>query len=410
MNRFFIIIGLIIAAALIAIFGFDLVKKEEPIVEAAEVDIVLEVVTGSVVLIDVQGKEQTITQGITEVGEGDIVKTQADTLAILYFSDDTLMRIDENTEVKVELYERQADSLRTGVWLTLGRVWSRVERIIEADSLYEVRTSNTVAAVRGTSFGVIRTETETEVVVIKKVVEVQAVDLVTRQPLPGGFIKVGEQERTRIIDVELPSIEKPLQIEKLSPEELEEKWLKFNLEENEVSLKESKIEEKRKALEEKKQQISQTEQVGTEQEIFIPEKPAWQQPKLLERLEAMKTETKTEVQKEIVEPEKPKIIKEISPLEKRELIIKSIEPREGVGDGYNDYLSIEIFGSGFEGMKSIFLGQVALKDIKIISDNHISAKIPGTIRYGIYNLMMIREDDVQASLSNAFEALKPIGW
>lgn len=401
-KKTFIVIAFVIIALAALFFAPRLFKQKQ--VEAAEVDIVLEVVSGSAVVKSSDGGELNIKQGISEVSEGDIVKTEEGTLAILYFSDDTLMRLDENTEVKIETYYRKDKTLKVAIWLQLGRTWSRVERIIETDSQYEVRTLNTVAAVRGTSFGESRMADRTELIGGKQTVEVQAIEPTSRQPLAGGFVRLGEKERVQIIDSQLPTQETPLVVEKLSAEALQEKWIKFNLEEDERPLSQLKIGEKTEAIR------TQKSTADAPKIIFIEQKPEWQQPELLEKINLLNAET----QQDSTQPstQKPAAQTQVKPPPSPvlpELAISKIEPNKGVGDSYVDYIPITIYGSGFSSIKSIFLGSVSLQNINIVNQGSISAKIPGSIQHGIYNLTITREDGAKKTLPSAFEALKPVG-
>ncbi len=90
------------------------------------------------------------------LAEGEQVKTGADGFGVLRFFDTAETRLDHDANVTVRKLSVGADGSQTEVALHLemGRVWSRVLRLLDVESGFSVETNDTVATVRGTSFDV----------------------------------------------------------------------------------------------------------------------------------------------------------------------------------------------------------------------------------------------------------------
>ncbi len=93
---------------------------------------------------------------ITSLNEGDDVKTGADGKASIIWPGYGRTIIDSNSDVLIKKASRgsTSDSLVASLRLQSGRVWTRLEKLLDAQSSFDVRASNVVATVRGTSFGV----------------------------------------------------------------------------------------------------------------------------------------------------------------------------------------------------------------------------------------------------------------
>jgi hypothetical protein len=109
---------------------------------------------------------------------GDRVRTSADGEARVLWGDRGYTRVDSASEIVIE--ETPLDGTLTpgasiSVRVESGRVWSRMLKLLDLDSSMEVKTSDVVATVRGTTFGIIKRE-ESEVAVAESVVEVAAPD------------------------------------------------------------------------------------------------------------------------------------------------------------------------------------------------------------------------------------------
>lgn len=114
-----------------------------------------------------------VLEAATEVRVGDEVRTGEGGKAEVRWGDRGVTRIDGNTELVIE--EAPADGgavTETLIRLRLksGRVWSRVLKLLDVESGFDVRTDAVVATVRGTSFGTAKTGENAELAVTESVV------------------------------------------------------------------------------------------------------------------------------------------------------------------------------------------------------------------------------------------------
>ncbi len=107
-----------------------------------------------------------------EVVNGNKVKTSAVGRAILTQDADILTSLNSNSELVVELGQ---DNNTTILKLAAGQTWTKINRALEQDEVYEVHTPTLVAAVRGTSFGVL-TEPASQIIVTEGTVWVSLID------------------------------------------------------------------------------------------------------------------------------------------------------------------------------------------------------------------------------------------
>lgn len=112
-------------------------------------------VTSDPVYVDTAGEKSPLKSG-DSVGVGATIETGPTGVAIIHFPDSSLARVDVNTTLTLSAISFNTDnnSLIVGIGLSIGRVWSKVIGLATPESSWEVRTSNTVATVRGTAFGV----------------------------------------------------------------------------------------------------------------------------------------------------------------------------------------------------------------------------------------------------------------
>lgn len=143
---------------------------------------------------------------IRELKTGDIlntptlIKTNETGLANLYLTDGSVMRLDINTRLTLENseYEEKNGQLKVGVDLSVGRLWSKIWTLMTPDSLWEVRTTNAVAVVRGTAYGVEYQNQTTKIIGSDDPVTVLAVDPLTNQIIPERLVVIGENKLIEI--------------------------------------------------------------------------------------------------------------------------------------------------------------------------------------------------------------------
>ena len=91
--------------------------------------------------------------GIT-LTPGTVVKTGEGGRATIVFFGKAESRLDANSEVTIADAAETGESTTVQLDLGVGRMWSRVLRLLDLDSSFSVKTSSVVATVRGTAFDV----------------------------------------------------------------------------------------------------------------------------------------------------------------------------------------------------------------------------------------------------------------
>lgn len=113
----------------------------------------------------VQGTARVYTKDLAAgrlLKKGDVLKRENEVKVAeksrieLRFPDGTVMRLSEKSHLKMsELsFNKQTDSKKVKVDLSLGKLWAKVKRLTTSDSSVEVKTTNAVAGVRGTVYRV----------------------------------------------------------------------------------------------------------------------------------------------------------------------------------------------------------------------------------------------------------------
>ena len=118
----------------------------------------------------------------------DTVRTAANSKVKILLRDDSIMTLAENSEMQFTEFLLTPQQRRTIVSLTLGKLRVVTTKIFGAGSVTEVRTANTVAGVRGTTFIVVFIPPDaTEVDVFDGVVTVRNPNFPQLEPVPANF-------------------------------------------------------------------------------------------------------------------------------------------------------------------------------------------------------------------------------
>ncbi len=125
-------------------------QKEEEKIGKPWVEVVME---GAFVV--VSEEEKLVLKTGDELNEGEIIETDKSGLANVYFPDGSVARMDSNTKIQITtgLYDHNTKSLKVRISLMAGNMWSKIIKLATPESVWEVKTSNAVAAVRGSAFG-----------------------------------------------------------------------------------------------------------------------------------------------------------------------------------------------------------------------------------------------------------------
>ncbi len=171
MNKNLVVGGGVLAAIVASvIFYFSLDQRqieeitptdETPLTESPIVHVTSE---GVVVIKD--GNEREVVDGESILPPYEL-KSGATGKAVVRFSEGSELRLDPNSNLIVEsaAYTPESKNLFVQVKLTVGRLWSDITLLATPESAWEVETSNVVATVRGSSFGVIAEENGTTTVI-----------------------------------------------------------------------------------------------------------------------------------------------------------------------------------------------------------------------------------------------------
>lgn len=114
-------------------------------------------VTSDFVYLDVSDDQKALLKSGDTLHVGDVIDTGTKGKAVIHFPDGSLARVDSGTKLTLSTlsFNTGDNSLVVSIGLTIGRVWSKVVGLATPQSSWEVKTSNTVATVRGTAFGVV---------------------------------------------------------------------------------------------------------------------------------------------------------------------------------------------------------------------------------------------------------------
>lgn len=120
-----------------------------------------------------------------ELGDGMVIKTDEAGLAEIHMPDGSAIRLDSSSQIVLDIaqYDENSDTLKVKIKLSAGRVWSKIVELVTTESYWEVQTTNAVAAVRGTSFGMEYAGDETQIIGSENTVEVSAFDPETGESL-----------------------------------------------------------------------------------------------------------------------------------------------------------------------------------------------------------------------------------
>lgn len=127
-----------------------------------------------------------LSQDEVKLENGSFIKTDADSYARVFLPDNSMISMDVNTEIQINFEDN-----KTNIEQLVGKTWHRVQTLTNGEE-YKVQTPNTVAAVRGTIFGVgVDNDTTSRVFVEENRVNV------------GGEIDLEEGKQANAIDDDL---------------------------------------------------------------------------------------------------------------------------------------------------------------------------------------------------------------
>jgi len=111
-----------------------------------------------------------------ELNRGDVIETGANGTAIIHWLDQGESRLSTSTRIQIEALSNDEEGmLDIRLKLEVGRIWMRMQSLLDLESTVSMQTSDVIATVRGTSFDVSKPEgKETTIWVSDSVVEALA--------------------------------------------------------------------------------------------------------------------------------------------------------------------------------------------------------------------------------------------
>lgn len=374
--------------------------------------VVLEVVKGQTQVTLGEVVKTLNASASQEIDKGAKVAVLADSQANLIFSSGTIARLDQNTEVDLNDYASTDEKISIKLNLINGTLWSRVQRLLDLDSEYEVKTANTVAVVRGTVFNITFAAGKTELRVLDKEVAVSALDSKTGAVLAGGEAVVSAGKEILVDEADLPSLEKPLTAKPIPAEVLQASWFQENLN------KDKKIDTAiKKATGDGGVSSAQVTKIVLPQVVSLNLKPvAKEEMRKLENKRVLLSPTisaSASPTASISVSPSPQIKASIFPKAVKPLVspaivklsVVSVAPASAPGNNYQ-YTKLTIKGTGFGSNAKAFLGNHALANVKIIDSATLEGTLGAGIAPGRYDILVVLGDQ-RAVLPAAFNVFVP---
>lgn len=175
-----------------------------------------------------------------ELKIGNSVEAKNSGLANIHFPDGSMTQINSGTKILVDSvnFEKESGQIAVKLRLLFGRAWFRIMTLATPDSLWEVKTTNAVATVRGTAFGVEYVGGKSRVIGSEDKVAVNPIDPATKEVIKGvalvvssdKFVEIKNEdvERLKAVGFAAPTERAApvFQVKDASAEILKEDWVK----------------------------------------------------------------------------------------------------------------------------------------------------------------------------------------
>ncbi|MEK7202979.1 MAG: DUF5667 domain-containing protein [Patescibacteria group bacterium] len=180
-----------------------------------------------------------------EIAPGDIIKTNNNSQVVINFYDNTVSRVDSNSEIKFEEISIDKENFaktKVNIFVNAGQIWSRVIQLMDKDASFEINSSITVATVRGTAFNfeIIPNEESAKINTIEGILEIAKIK--TKEEIDES---TGQKKQTKIVieKINLPEgnmaivgkeketenlLDKKIITQPILEENLKSKWFKDN--------------------------------------------------------------------------------------------------------------------------------------------------------------------------------------
>ncbi len=410
MKKTILLVGVVILILAVAGAAFFLTNKNKnlsfgPLEVLANDGVVVEIIQGQA-KITMEGREKVLTAPASqEIAKGAKVETLAGGQANIIFSNGSVARLDSATSVDLSDYQSLKQSVKIKLYLNGGNLWSRVQRLLDVENEYEVKTSNTVAVVRGTAFNVSWLNNQTRIDVLNNKVNVAAVDVQTGQILPGGQTDVEAGNFVLVDSADLPSAQKPLASQVIAPQDLQQPWYQENLN------KDKKIDG---ALANFGDNISRSQLkkiLSAVVSLDIKTAPKEDLIKLEEKNEPAGTQPSVSASaapSASVSPgvsSKPAKSPIPSPIVEQKLTLTGVVPVSAPGNDYQ-YTRLTIKGGGFSSGCQVSLGSHALQNMKLVSVDTLEGTLGANITPAVYDISVFCGEQ-KVVLPKSFNVYEP---
>lgn len=177
----------------------------------------VEVVSGKAFLVTTPGVSEIKKEIISgaAVNKDNILETNDKGNVAVHFFDGSVLRMSPSTRIIIKdaEYNKSSGKLTVRASLLVGKVWSKIIELATPDSLWQVETSNTVATVRGTAFGVSSDGKNSEIFGSQHSVSVAFIDPKTNTKLKAKSLIVAEGVSLKVSEADIENIK---EIEKRS--------------------------------------------------------------------------------------------------------------------------------------------------------------------------------------------------
>jgi len=416
----------ILAMVIILAGGFWLIKLNSqnkvsvfgsPLEALAKESIVLEVIQGQTT-VSLSGQEKTLSAPLNqEIDKDATITTLAASQANIIFPSGSMARLDENTTVSLTDFSDSGQSILVKLKLEAGNLWSRVQRLADKETDYEVETSNTVAVVRGTSFNMFFGQGKTKLEVLSNKVSLKALDPQTGQFVPGAEAEV-EAGKYVEADQAMPSVaQKPLEAKQMAPQDMDRPWFKNNLEKdkkiNELVAKNLSGETTLITKEALKQFVL-SEMISIKREVLKKENILQSKQKAADKTANPRASSLPKNEEPPVSPSpnqinkatpKPVISSKAQPpAQPVKLGVAGISPNSAPGPSYQ-YTKVTITGSGFTPQTRASVGSYALGSLKVVSPGVLEGTVPAKVQPGKYDVVLT-DGGQKAVLSGGFSIVQ----
>ena len=180
MKQYLSIVGVVVVGLVAVAFFF--IQKQGPVEEQklpqdeSSLPLITEI-KGNI-YVSKEGTERLLSND-ERLGAPFDLRSEADSTAVVRLPNNSELRLDQHSKLTITdaQYGATDQSLVVRAKLSVGKVWSNITSLATPESAWEVETSNVVATVRGTAFGMEATETgDTTIIGSEHTVQLTLID------------------------------------------------------------------------------------------------------------------------------------------------------------------------------------------------------------------------------------------